>query len=596
MEYIILSQLVTLVMGAILARTAELEKYKYYVPISSLVTAIISVVLFILQMKNPSSYYRNLHNLLVVENMQCSLGILSDSLSIVVGGVVAIVTALVNFYAIGYWRKNVQIFLLYVNALSFITVIFAVANGLLQSYIALEFMAIVIYFLNSYDKKPISTGFAVVFPHKLASVGFIVSMILLLRTFHSLDFDDINKIFLRNDLQLRLLEIIALFLLLALLVKMAQFGFSSWLRELATIPMAAIILSCTVAPCSVLLLVRLQIVFECSESIQNIIIAMGSLSAIFFAIRATFSLNMNHILVYSTCSQIGLMIIACGFSAYGAAIFLFVTHAFSKSQLSFVTGSVVYALSGEQNINKMGGLFELLPKTYATFVVTTASIICLPLMSSYYAYKVFLREIMNNGQLMYQPTLVVIIVTSVLTSVYMFRMIYKIFHGPKNLDETILAYMMEDNVLMDRVIYVALFFSIFSGVIFYYSAYADHVWKDVFAFSNDYGGSEIWFFLLINFAGIIFAALICRSIRATIFSHEFKFFESGLRLLKNIFMTAFCRICKFIDKEIYRKFHDFFSREQDILANHRPACAIIGSVCVTLIVFLCLAVRMVSSS
>ncbi|MDR3179881.1 MAG: hypothetical protein LBT70_03195 [Holosporaceae bacterium] len=595
MEYVVLSQLITLVMGAILYRISEFEKYKYYVPVSSLVTAIISVVLFILQIKNPSPSCWNLHNLLVLENMPCSLGILSDSLSVVVGGVVAIITVLMNFYAISYLRKNVPIFLLYVNALSFVTVIFATANGLLQSYISLEFMVIIFYFLSCHEGKAISTGFAIAFPHKLASVGFIVAMILIRCTFHSLDFDEINKISLQNDVQLRLLEIISLFLLLAIFAKTAQLGFSAWLRELATIPMAAIILSYSVASCGVLLLVRLQVIFECSEFIQNIIIAVGSLTAILFAVRAIFSIDMNHILVYSTCSQMGLMVIACGFSAYGAAIFLFVTHAFAKSLLSFVAGAVIYALSGEQNINKMGGLFELLPKTYAAFVVTTTSIICLPLMSSYYAYKVFLREIMNNGQLMYQPALLVIIITSLLMSVYMFRLVYKIFHGPKNLDKTILAYMTEDNVLMDRVIYVALFFSIFSGVIFYYSAYVDQVWKDVFAFSNEYGGSEIWLFLLINFAGIILAALICRSVKSTMVFHEFKFYESGLGVLKNIFLTAFCRIHKFIDEEIPQWFYQFFSRRHDILTDQGPLGAIMGSVCIMLIVFLCLAVRMVNS-
>ncbi|MDR2681979.1 MAG: hypothetical protein LBB29_02945, partial [Holosporaceae bacterium] len=137
MEYVLLSQLITLIMGAILGRKLEFEKYKYYVPISSLITAIFSVALFIGQIKNPSVSTRNLHDWFVVGNIQCSLGILSDSLSIIIGCVVSIVTAMTNFYFIAYLRKNAHIFLLYGNALSFATIVFATANGLLLAFIAL---------------------------------------------------------------------------------------------------------------------------------------------------------------------------------------------------------------------------------------------------------------------------------------------------------------------------------------------------------------------------------------------------------------------------------------------------------------------------
>lgn len=584
-----LSQLITLVLGNILQQHnfIESEKYKYYVPLSSFITAVVSIVFFILQIRNPSVGYHNLCDLCLAKNITFSFGVLSDSLSITISCVVSIIATLSNFYSIGYIKKNTNTFLVYINALSFVMVIFVAAKSLLQSYVALESMVIIIYLMTRSDKKSESIGSAIAFPHKWANVGFIVSMIVIMYTFQSVDFDDINKFSMQNDEQLDVLEFISIFMLLAIFVKTAQFGFSGWLTKSmasSSIPFAAVVLSSTVAPCGILLLIRLQTIFECSEFVQNIMIIVGSFSAVFFATRAMLCFNVNQILVYSTCSQIGLMIIACGFSAYGAAIILFVTHAFSKALLAFVIGSVIHALSGEQNLHNMGGLFELLPKTYALFISATASIICLPLMSSYYAYKVFLGEILNSE--MYLVALPPIIATSILTATYLFRMIYKIFHGEKNLDETILAYMNEDNAYMNRVSYIALFFAIFSGVIFYYAAYADEVWRDIFAFSKSRCHPGI--LLFISTLGIVFATIVCKSVKpiAIQWLHHGRFISKWLHYGGNFISKWLHHMC-FISATCtnigikLNKVHIFTGKHS----------VVIGSVCIVLIVFSYLAIR-----
>lgn len=585
-----LSQLITLILGIILQQQnfVESEKYKkllHYVPMSSCITAIVSIVFFVMQIRNPSVVYHNLCDLCLSKGITFSFGLLSDSLSITISCVVSIIVALSNFYSIGYIKKNTNTYLLYINALSLAMIIFVAANSLLQSYVALEFMVIIMYLISRSNKKNESIGSAIVFPHKWANVGFIVSMIVIMYTFQSVDFDDINKFSMQNDEQLSVLEFISIFMLLAVFVKTAQFGFSSWLQKTETfsIPLAAVVQSSTVAPCGIFLLIRLQTIFECSEFVQNITIIVGSFSAIFFAVKAMFSFNVNRILIYSTCSQIGLMIIACGFSAYGVAIILFVTHAFSKAILAFVIGSVVYALSGEQNLHNMGGLFELLPKTYYLFISATASMICLPLMSSYYAYKVFLGEIINGE--MYPLALISIIATSILTSTYMFRMIYKIFHGQKSLDETILAYMNEDNVYMNRVSYVALFFATFSGVVFYYAAYADEVWRDIFAFSNNRAHSRILLFIFINLLGIVFATIACKSVRAIVIHDYFNLHRLNIQWLHH---------GRFISKWLHQKHFMNTARTYiEILLNktEKYDSAAIGSVCIVLIMSSYLAIR-----
>jgi NADH-quinone oxidoreductase subunit L len=341
---------------------------------------------------------------------------------------------------------------------------------------------------------------------------------------------------------------------LSILVKSGQFGSTTWLKNAtfsAPIPASALIHSAALLTAGMFIIIRLQNLFECSELVQNIIISAGLFCAVIYSAKAIFSGAIQEIFAYSSCSQVGLMIAACGFSACGAALILFVSHAFSKSSLLFSTGSVMHALSGERDIRNMGGLFELLPKTYITFVLAAASIIGVPLLPSYYAKKVLLNEIIGSNLSMCNTALVFIIAASILTSVYIFRIIYLIFHGKIKLTETSLSYLNEDENFIINSLYASVFFAIFSGVFFYYALYNDVFWTDVFAFSYAEDGRAVFYFSAVNFVGIIAAALICKSIKSKKFA-EFNFEISNetkkfaRKLIRSIDTGFYRKCCVFI--------------------------------------------------
>jgi NADH-quinone oxidoreductase subunit L len=422
-----------------------------------------------------------------------------------------------------------------------------------------EALTIISYFLVSFGNRDFSlkAAFNLVTIHKFGDIGFIIATVMILHVFGSLNFAEINKFFIGNDACLRKLEIISLIMLVSIFIKSAQIGATSWLKAVmrSQTPAIAMIHSSTLLTAGIFVIIRLQNLFECSEFIQNIIIWIGISCAIVYSVKAIFAADIEEMFTYSTCSQISLMITSCGFSAYGATEVLFVSHAFSKAALIFAIGSVIHALSGEQDVKSMGGLFELLPKTYVAFILTVISLISIPLLPSYYAKKVLLNEIIGSNLSTYYVVVILIVVASILTSICLFRMVYIIFHGEVKLTETSLAYLNEDEKFITYPLYVSVFFAIFSGVFFYYAAYNDVFWNDVFAFLYTEDGSAIFAFSIINFVGMVAAVLICKTIKPKKKSTKFDF--TVCDNLKKI-----CALCvENMDAKLYNKCYLFIAKK-----------------------------------
>ncbi|MDR0678204.1 MAG: hypothetical protein LBF44_01555 [Holosporaceae bacterium] len=525
----------------------------------SVLTAIAVTFFMISQLISPISEYLSIYDFVTIKNVRCEFGLLSDSLSIVSTWVICIITAIANCYSLGYVKKNLGNFLFRLNLLPPAAILFTASNNLLQMYVFWEILVIISYFLVAFNDKCFSSKTALeMFAHnKFGNIGFIISMAALFHVFGNLDFGEMNKFLIGNDAQLKKLEIIATIMLLSICIKSAQIISSNWIQNIMCAPMSAsaLVHSSTLLTAGVFLLIRLQSLFECSELIQNFTIIIGLFSAVMYSIKAIFSDSLHKIFAHSTCSQIGLMIMACGFSSYGAALILFVSHAFSKASLLFSTGSVIYALSGERDMRRMGGLFELLPKTYISFILGVVSMIGIPLLPSYYSRKILLNEIMGSNLSICDIALIFIIIVSILTSVYLFRMVYMIFHGKTKLTEISLAYLNEDESFIIHSLYVSVFFAIFSGVFFYYAMYDDAVWKDVFAFSYAKNNYKIFVFSVINFIGIAVAIPLCKLIKSRNLSPKFDWnIDSHLK-------TPASKLIRSIDSTFYKKCYLFVAHK-----------------------------------
>jgi NADH-quinone oxidoreductase subunit L len=558
-EYVILLQLLVLSVNYVYQRKNENRNLKCLTTLLSLLTAIVASLSLIQQLSAPVAKHSHIYNFLSIKH--CEFELLSDSLSIVSAWIVCTITAIANFYSTGYVKKNLADFLFCINLFSLTTVLFSASGNLLQMFVFWEALTIVSYLLTVGNRDfSLKSAFKLVVTHKFGDVGFIIATVMIFDTFGSFDFSEINKFFIGNDILLKKMEIISLIMLASILVKSAQIGSTSWLRNtmFAPLPAAALIHSATLPTAGIIVIIRLQNLFECSELIQNTVIRIGMFCMIVYSIKAIFAGSIEKMFAYSTCSQIGLMTAACGFSAYGAAEISFVSHAFSKAALIFAMGSVVHALSGEQNIKSMGGLFELLPKTYIAFVLIVASSISIPLLPAYYAKKVLLNEIIGSNLSVYYVAIILIVIASFFANICFFRMIYVIFHGEIKLTETELAYLNEDEKFITYSLYASVFLAIFSGVFFYYAAYNDVVWNDFFAFLYTEDEPAVFAFSVINFVGTVAAGLICKSVKPQDFSLRFDRVNSDIvNALKKLCVSAI----KNTDTKFYQKCYLFIAKK-----------------------------------
>ncbi|MDR2107064.1 MAG: hypothetical protein LBO73_00865 [Holosporaceae bacterium] len=510
-------QLTVAFVGLLAGKKTDDDKYDCLLMILSAFTAAVATFSLISQISAPISRYFSFFDFVALKNIRCGFGLLSDSLSIVSSWVICVATAIINCYSLGYMRKNSASFLFYLNLLSLTAILFVSSGNLLQMYIFWEALSVISGLLISSDEKNSSAESAVktIAFHKFGDVGLLIATASLVRIFGSFDLNEINKFFVGNDSHLRKLEVTAIIAALSIFVKSLRIESTAGLKNTSDepIPGVALMHSSTLMTAGVFLMIRLQSLFECSEFVQNTTAAIGLLCAVIYGVKAVFAGDVSEILLCSTRSQVGFMLAACGLSAYGAAVTLFVTHAFSKLSLILAVGSAVYSLSGERDLRNMGGLFELLPKTYISFVLAAVSLVGIPLLPSYYAGKILLNEIIVGNSLMCRAAPLLIIAVSILTSICLFRLIRLIFHGEVKTTETGLAYLNENNNFVIYSLYVSVFFAIFSGVFFYYALYGDVIWTDIFAFSHGENGYATFIFSVVNFIGVIAALSICNFVK-----------------------------------------------------------------------------------
>ena len=516
-EWILIFQIFTLLMGIFYARRPEFEKFPYYISAISIFSAILAIGTFVNQIISPQITKKILFNLLEFNNYSLNFCLLSDSLSITVIAIVCLITAISNFYSLGYIQKNLPLFLCYLNAMPIFLTFFIASDNLMQMYICLHLLYVGSYFLISFDRKETSikkgNNFLAVI--KIGDAIFLIAVALILKNFETLSFEDINKFSIQDDAQLRSLEIISVIMIISIVLKSFPTGILSCGRHSSSAPIPALVViqSSVISAAEIFIIIRLQSIFECSETIQDMLVLAGLFEAILGAISAGYQKDIRKILVYSSISQSGLMLTACGFSAYGAAIMLYITHAFSKSLLTFASGSIIKALSGECCIDKMGGLMETLPKTYASFVIAIISACCFPLLPSYYANKILVNDIIFSESDLYYFALLSITAVALLTSLYFFRVLYKIFHGPTHIDEISFGYANENDKFITISLYISIFLAIFSGVIFYYAAYTSTIWKDLAVFSYKSNSVVVIAFFTVNFIGIIGAIMVSKSLK-----------------------------------------------------------------------------------
>jgi NADH-quinone oxidoreductase subunit L len=365
-----------------------------------------------------------------------------DHLTLIMLGVVTGVGFLIHLYSAGYmaheegyWR-----FFAYLNLFMFFMSILVLSSSFLLLFVGWEGVGLASYLLiGFYFKKDsaANAGKKAFIVNRIGDFGFLLAMFLIVREFGSLDFGRVfQAISVNPEWHGGVLTAIALLLVLGAAGKSAQIPLYIWLPDAmeGPTPVSALIHAATMVTAGIYMVARCHTLFDRSPYALGVVAIIGAATAIFAACIGMVQHDIKRVLAYSTVSQLGYMFLACGVGAYTAGIFHLLTHAFFKALLFLAAGSVIHALSGEQDMRKMGGLWRKIPITFWTMTAGVFAIAGIPPLAGFFSKDEILYQafVSNNpiGKLLW----LVGLVTAGMTSFYMFRLWFKTFFGPEYVD------------------------------------------------------------------------------------------------------------------------------------------------------------------
>lgn len=380
----------------------------------------------------------NLFTVLKLEDISLNARFLVDSLSIWMVLVVTGVGSLIHLFSMGYMShdEGYYKFFTYLNFFVFAMLILVLGSNYFMLFFGWEGVGICSYLLIGFHysdaQKGMLNGLAArkaFIMNRIGDLGLLVGLFLLLAQFGTLEYTElyneiVTKGFHATD---TMMFGITICLFIGATGKSAQIPLFTWLPDAMAgpTPVSALIHAATMVTAGIFLVVRSNFMFELAPMTQNIMLYIGlatSLVAAFIALRQN---DIKKVLAYSTVSQLGLLFVALGMGAYTAAMFHVTTHAFFKALLFLGSGSVIHAMSDEQDIRKMGGLKDKIPVTHITFMIGTLAISGFPLLSGFYSKDEIIGHSFEESTFLY----IMLMLSATLTAFYMFRMYFVVFYG-----------------------------------------------------------------------------------------------------------------------------------------------------------------------
>ena len=401
------------------------------------------------------------------------IGFLLDPLSAVMMLVVSGVSFIIHVYSIGYMHHDDGFarYFLYLNLFVFAMLLLVMGNSYLLLFIGWEGVGLCSYLLIGfwYKKESASAaGKKAFIVNRVGDFGFMLGMLFIATQFGSLNFTkvfaDAPHIFHTGD---PMVILITLLLFVGACGKSAQLPLHVWLPDAmeGPTPVSALIHAATMVTAGVYMVSRSHVLYDLAPQTLLVVAVVGCLTAFFAGTIALTQNDIKRVLAYSTVSQLGYMFLAAGVGAYTAAIFHLMTHAFFKALLFLGSGSVIHALSDEQDIRKMGGLRKIMPTTYRTFVIASLAISGIPPLAGFMSKDEILYSTFNSthpgsaGIILWS----VGVITAFMTAFYMFRLVYLTFHGESRMDPEVEAHAHESPPVITVPLVVLAFLSTFGG-------------------------------------------------------------------------------------------------------------------------------------
>jgi NADH-quinone oxidoreductase subunit L len=378
-------------------------------------------------------------------DLRFSIGFLIDPLTALMITVVSFVSLAVHVYTIGYMADDPGYtrFFSYINLFTFSMLMLVMANNFLQLFFGWEGVGLVSYLLIGFwytRPTAIYASLKAFLANRVGDFGFVLGIGLIVAYFGSLDYATVFRsapalagttVDLAGDWRVSVLTAICIGLFVGAMGKSAQVPLHVWLPDSmeGPTPISALIHAATMVTAGIFMVARMSPLFELSETALAFVTVIGATTALFMAILGVVQFDIKRVIAYSTLSQLGYMAVALGVSAYSAAIFHLMTHAFFKALLFLAAGSVIIALHHEQDMRKMGGLWKYMPITYATMWIGALALIGFPPFAGFFSKDaiidaVRLSRIPGHGYAAFAVTASVF-----LTALYTFRLVFMTFHG-----------------------------------------------------------------------------------------------------------------------------------------------------------------------
>lgn len=396
-----------------------------------------AVLFFSLRSSGSVSATVTLFNWISIGGMNIPFAFLIDHLSLTMMLIITGVGALIHIYSIGYMHddERVNSFFAQMNLFTFSMLLLVMGANYLVLFIGWEGVGLCSYLLIGFWFKNPAFNYAArkaFVMNRIGDLGFILGIILIFFTFKTVTFSEVFTQASALSSGTTAITLITLLLLIGALGKSAQIPLFTWLPDAMAgpTPVSALIHAATMVTAGIYMIARSSILYNLAPITLNIIIIIGSATAIMAAITGLKQNDIKKVLAYSTVSQLGYMFIALGLGAYSTAVFHLTTHAFFKALLFLGAGSVIHAMSGEQDIRKMGGLRKKMPLTYFTFLAATLAISGIPPFSGFFSKDLILNQAFEHSILIY----ILALAGALLTCFYMFRLLYLVFFGDQRLD------------------------------------------------------------------------------------------------------------------------------------------------------------------
>jgi NADH-quinone oxidoreductase subunit L len=393
-------------------------------------------------------FNETLYTWMEVGGLKMEIGFMVDGLTAMMMCVVTFVSLMVHIYTIGYMAedKGYNRFFAYISLFTFSMLMLVMSNNLLQLFFGWEAVGLVSYLLIGFWFNKPSAVFAnmkAFLVNRVGDFGFILGIGLIAAYAGSLNYTEVfGKASELGALQLpgtdwMLITVICICLFVGAMGKSAQFPLHVWLPDSmeGPTPISALIHAATMVTAGIFMVARMSPLFELSDTALNLILVVGSITALFMGFLGIVQNDIKRVVAYSTLSQLGYMTVALGASAYSVAVFHLMTHAFFKALLFLAAGSVIMGLHHNQDIRWMGGVRKYMPITWITSLLGSLALIGTPFFSGFYSKDSIIEAVAASHLPAASWAHLAVLAGVFITAFYSFRMYFLVFHGKERFDQ-----------------------------------------------------------------------------------------------------------------------------------------------------------------